>query len=537
MSLKKALSSLILGLAITSPTMALDKPKLVVILVVDQMHPELLARYQAGLAADGGFSRFIQNSLRYPEAYVDHFLTLTGPGHASISTGATPSQHGIVGNYWYDKASGGMTASVSDSAYPVIGIEDWSVAPTKLAARTLADQLELSTNDTAKVVTVSGKDRGSALIAGQKGMAFWYATQTGGFVTSTYYMPDLPRWVKRFNRKESADSYENTWRLLHPPRRYTPADDRSSERPYSPMGTTFPHPLGELGSAEYYANVKRVPIVDDMTLKFALRAVEHEKLGDDAVPDLLSISLSATDYVGHDFGPYSRESEDNLYRLDQALGQFMDNLEAKVSSRDILYVMTADHGVDASPEFRQQQGLVGHRLDVPALTEALNKHLASVFETEGILVNAALHTGVYFNTELLERLPKQEVYLETKRWLEGQEAIDYALILPDEKIPDAHYNRLVQNTLYYGRMGKIFIVPAYGTFFGYPSNAATHGTPYQYDRHIPLMFLTGNRKASVHFTNATQRSIAPTLAAILEITKPSQATAPPLVAVVEEYND
>ncbi|MEM7283896.1 MAG: alkaline phosphatase family protein, partial [Pseudomonadota bacterium] len=514
-----------------------ETPRLVVLVVVDQLHPELLARHAKRFDEDGGFNRFLDNGLRYREAYVDHFLTLTGPGHASISTGATPSQHGIVGNYWYDEAAQAMTSSVSDGDYRTLGSTDPAsgVSPKKLRARTFADQLYLSTGGKGKTLTFSAKDRGAVLIAGEKGKALWYSTETGRFVSSSYYFEALPTWVKKFNQKNNADTFDNVWTLMHEPRRYRIRDFRNSERPYDPLGREFPHNLGNKGSEAYYRNFKRIPYVDELTLKLALAGVEAQQLGKDKTVDLLSVSLSATDYVGHDFGPLSRESEDNLYRLDRSLAHFMDRLEKQVSSKHILYVLTADHGVDASPEHRHALGLTGHRLDVPVLTTALNLHLKTRFGGEQDIVKAAVHTGVYFDPEAIEGISSETLFEETKNWLMARPGIEHALILPYEKIPDAFFNELLRKQIYPPRIGQIFIVPAYGTFFGYPANAATHGTPYQYDRHIPMMFLTPKRKRREIWTPVSQRSIAPTLSAILGVTKPSGATAAPLSRVVKEY--
>ncbi len=517
--------------------MALESPRLVVLVVVDQLHPELLARFHENLAPNGGFNRFLDGGLQYPEAYVDHFLTLTGTGHASISTGAPPSQHGIVGNYWYDQAEKAMTSSVSDGDYRLVGIQnsDWGVSPRKLRAQTFADRLFLVTDGQGKTLSISGKDRGAVLIAGQKGQAFWYSTETGGFVSSTYYFDRIPKWVSRFNKKHGADAQEKIWTLMHPKSKYRSMDKRDTERPPEALDNTFPHDLGEKGSAAYYRVAKRVPMIDNMVLSLAVKGIDENEMGSDDVVDFLSVSLSATDYVGHDFGPYSRESEDNLYRLDRVLAQFMDEVEKRVSAKDVLYVLTADHGVDASPEHRRSIGLEGHRLEAPALTEALNHHLMQHFKIDQKIVQAAIHTGVYFEPSVFEQVPRKSLALETKRYLEALEAVESALILPEQRISDEFYDELLQKTLYHSRVGDVFIVPAYGTFFGYPDNAATHGTPYLYDRHIPLIFLTGNRDGKQVWDKTNQRAIVPTLTQILGVGKPSSAGEAPLTEVIGEY--
>ena len=329
---------------------AAGAPALTVIVVVDQLTAER-TREWAHKPSSSGFRRLWRDGVVYANAAYDHATTATAPGHATISTGVQPAVHGVISNFWLDRDAGRAVASVRDPRHPLLGDEGSGVSPSRLAAPALADRLHAESNGRGRVFAVSIKDRGAVFLTGQQGKAFWYSKNTGTFVTSTYYYPNgaVPEWLAAYNAVAHKGLPES-WELLLPEGDYRHEDERVWERP--PQGWTrgFPHRFAPPGTPLYFDQLRYAPQGDTITAGLARAIIEEESLGEDGHPDLLSISLSATDRIGHAFGHNSREAEDNLHRLDLLLADLLAYLEGRLGRERFLLVLSSDHGMSPIPE-------------------------------------------------------------------------------------------------------------------------------------------------------------------------------------------
>src|SRR5256884_945304 len=349
---------LVAGLGVgTAPV---PKPRLVVVITVDQLRPDYLERYRPQLV--GGFAMLLKGGASFTDAYQDHAVTETAPGHSTILSGRWPAHTGIIRNL----------AGVQDQAAPLIGVNGPGASPTRFRGTAFFDWLKAA-DPGARALSVSGKDRGAILPIGRaKQQVYWYAG--GGFTTSRYYADSLPEWVRVFNgRRIPFKAAGATWNLLLPDRSYTEPDSE----PYENGGQdfTFPHRLSP-DSAGAALGLLAVPSMDSLTLAFALEGVRALGLGSRGAVDLLAVSLSTTDYVGHAYGPDSREIHDQVVRLDRSLGSFLQQLFVRYGSGNVLIVLTADHGVTPFPEHSRAEGhRDAQRVNVDTLLAAVNAQL------------------------------------------------------------------------------------------------------------------------------------------------------------------
>ncbi len=302
----------------------------------------------------GGFRYLLEQGVHYANAHYRHANTETAVGHATLVTGADPSAHGIVSNDWINAATGSFVYNTEDDRHHILGQEPKAhkgVSPRNLLASTIGDELVISNAGRSRVFSVSGKDRGAILPGGHAGKAFWYSKSTGHFVTSSYYYDAYPSWVEAWNAAAPVEAYRGkSWELLHEQSSYLAAelDDRPFEAEVLSLGRTFPHPYGD----DKYLTLKvgLTPPVDELTLAFAKTLIRAEHLGQGDAPDFLAVSFSATDYVGHLFGPSSLESEDTILRLDRTLSELFQAIDQAVGLVNALIVLCADHGGPEAPE-------------------------------------------------------------------------------------------------------------------------------------------------------------------------------------------
>jgi predicted AlkP superfamily pyrophosphatase or phosphodiesterase len=336
-----------------------QKPKLVVGIVIDQMRYDYLDRYWNKFGNDG-FKKIINNGFNCKNTHYNYMPTYTGPGHASIYTGTTPENHGIIANDWYDKRQKKYVYCAEDTTVKTIGStsKDGLMSPKNMITTTITDQLKLNTNFKGKVIGISLKDRGAILPAGHKAdAAYWFeGKNTGKWISSSYYFNELPKWVQEVNKKNSANTYLNSpWNTLLPIAEYTAsiADNNPYEGLFEGEKTpTFPHNLPALrDSNENYSLIKNTPFGNNITTEMALAAIIGEKLGEDEITDFLALSYSSPDYIGHQFGPMSVEVQDNYLRLDQDIAQLLTYLESKFGKDEVLIFITADHGAVDVPQF------------------------------------------------------------------------------------------------------------------------------------------------------------------------------------------
>jgi predicted AlkP superfamily pyrophosphatase or phosphodiesterase len=516
------------ALWLTSQAAADWPPRLVVVIVVDQLRGDLPARTAAS-AADGGFGQILRSGVIYEQAFYEHATTATAPGHATLFTGAHPSQHGIVANEWYDREAKQRVTSVRTAEHgPELG-------PWNLLATTVGDELALACGTHCRIFAVSGKDRGAILPAGHLGKAFWFDGH-GGFRSGQYYFPSLPEWVSQWNATVPQSEYPAQWALAREPARYVAidADDRPFERPPEKLGRTFPHPLGRSDDPGYFGLFAHTPYLDALTLEFVRKLIDAEALGSHAAPDLLAVSLSSTDYVGHAFGPESLEAEDNLARLDGELGAFIGFLDQRLGREHYLLVLTADHGLAATPEFAATLGLATHRLEAKTLAETVERELAARLHAPEHTVSAFMPPGLYLDRSRLAAagVTPQDAAAVVAEVLRKQPGIAYALA-GDDLSAEPLIRDLVRNSVFYPRSGDVYVIPEPESALveGLDVYTAYHGTPYAADRYVPLYFFGGTLAPQRIDRQVSTRSLAPTLAVVLGVPAPSHASAPALVEV------
>lgn len=548
--------TLLIGCVMTAPSQAAPsgkpiasegQPKLVVVLVVDGLPNEQVQRYRDQFG-QGGFRRLLEQGASYSNAHQAHGVTVTAVGHAAILSGAYPYQHGVIGNNWIDPLTRAAVYCNEDAAYTYIGEKTKAgdgTSPARLNVDTLGDQMRYASGNRAKVVTVSGKDRGAILLAGKTGTAYMYMDASGNFASSTYYMKSHPEWVQRYQASRPQDRYYGkSWTPLLADAAY--AGDASDAFYRSKLGTSNSFPFSyysESGSLDsgYFNRLKTGPFLDELTLEFARAAVEGESLGKNAagVPDLLGISLSAHDYVNHAFGPESKMSHDHLQRLDRMLAGFFAFLDQRIGMDNVVVVLTADHGFPNVPEFSQAQHVDARRIDGDKLIAALNQHLSAKYAADK-LVDAALMPNIYLDYALIEKrgLKREEVESAAARFLLSQPGIVQAYTrtqFEGDRISDTRTGLLMRRSWNRQLSGDIMLVTRPYWYFGSGTTGTSHGSPYAYDTNVPLIVM-GKRwfKPGYYGQYAEVVDIAPTLAHVLHVRPPAAAEGRVLVETLRQ---
>lgn len=526
-------------------------PSLVLQITVDQLRADLPARF-ADRMGEGGLRHLMESGVVYRDAIHAHANTETIVGHATLATGAHPSEHGMVGNLWFDRETGFLTYNVEDSHYRLLtaggGVDDdVEIDPTQKAARsegrspralqvsTFADELLKASGGKARAIGVSVKDRGAIAMAGHGGTAYWFSKSRAEFVTSTYYMERYPEWVEAFNAERPAARYAGTrWELLHARSSYLygAADDQHWETDVAGFGRTFPHDYGDGGSRYFSTWLTLSPAGDELVVDFACRAIPAEQLGKDAVTDYLSVSLSSTDYVGHVFGPSSLEAEDNLLRLDRSIARLLACVEREAGLDRTLVVLSADHGAPDAPGYLNALGIPAAYIDPDAWErEPAIQRIKSAFGIESRLIERYAHPYLFLSDEVkknpgidalaLEAAIAKELSLFDGVWL----AVS-STALRQGLQADTGLMRAVLNNFHHKRSGDIYLVFEPNRFindFDGLEVASTHGSPWRYDAHVPLIFAGASlRPASVDRRVHTV-DVAPTLSTLLGIQAPSGA--------------
>lgn len=519
--------------ALAGPDEAASQPKLVVVLVVDGLPAEQVQRYRAQFGA-GGFRRLLEQGASFSNAHQAHGITVTAVGHSAVLTGAYPYQHGIIGNNWIDPVSGKSVYCTEDTRYTYIGEHteaDAGTSPKHLRVDTLGDQLRYATGNRAKVVTVSGKDRGAILLAGKTGTAYMYMDGSGDFASSTFYMPAHPRWVQQYNAARPQDRYYGQrWSPLLADAAYAgdAADASVADAAYR-FPLTMDSKSGKRDS-DYYLKLKTSPYLDQLTLDFARAAVDAEQLGRNpaGVPDLLGVSLSAHDYVNHKYGPESRMSHDHLQRLDRMLAGFFNYLDQQVGMDNVLVVLTADHGFTNAPEFSQARHIDAKRISSKKLVEDLNAHLAGKFGLNRA-VRAVSVPNLYLDYPQIDAkgVARAAVEADAARFLLAQDGIAQVYTRSQFEAGGATGTRmdlLMRRAWNRQLSGDLMVVPKPYVFYGGGHSGSSHGTPYAYDTNVPLL-LAGARwiKPGYYGQYAEVIDIAPTLAHLLHVRPPAAA--------------
>jgi len=516
-----------------------ERPRLIVLVAIDQFREEYLLRFEP-FFGDGGFRRLLAHGAVFTNCQYEQAPTVTAPGHATIATGTTPAVHGIINNEWYDRETGQVVTSVSDpSRHPVGASSGRASSPHRLLGTTLADELRLSTNFRSKVIALSYKDRSAILLGGKlANLALWFDETSGSFITSDYYASALPEWVMRFNAARPADQYVGArWEKAFPEAAYALAasDDRPEETPLPGGGRTFPHHitggLAQPGPA-FYTAFTFTPFANEVLVELAKRAIEGEQLGRDEFPDLLPTSFPTNDLVGHYFGPDSQEVVDLTLRTDRALASLLAYLDSRLGS-DYVLALTADHGVAPIPEYAARLRLGGRRIPPTAIRQAIEEALSARFgEGPWIESNALplLSSGfVYLDREAIarKRLDAAEVERVAAEAALKIPGIARAYTRTHLLLGHLHgeaIGRRVAASFHPLRSPDVTLVPEPFAFISGGRTGTTHGSPYSYDAHVPLILFGRGIAPGMYRHACTPADLAPTLAALLRLEFPAGAT-------------
>ncbi len=540
-----------------------DKPpRLVLQITVDQLRADLPTRYYERLG-EGGFRYLWESGIVFSGAQHAHANTETVVGHTTLATGAHPATHGMVGNLWFDRETGFTTYNVEDADYRLLtqgaSVDaDTEIDPTQRAARsegrspaailvtTFADELRSSTGGRAKAIGVSVKDRGAIAMAGHSGTAYWFSKATGEFVTSTYYRDTYPKWVSDFNAGKPAQRYANTeWRLLNDRDTYLfgSTDDRPWETDVGGFGRVFPHANGNGNSPYFTTWLTLSPAGDRIVLDFAKQALVGEGLGADDTTDYLSVSFSSTDYVGHVFGPSSLEAEDNILRLDRTLAELLEFVDAEVGLENTLVVLSADHGGPDAPGYLNSLGIPAGYIDPDTWDRAAAiERIKRRFDIAGELIETYDHPYLYFSADVKSdsRIDQEALEAAVVDELSRFEGISIAVsssALRRGSVPDTDLYRAVLNNFNPKRSGDVYIVFEPNWFindFDGLTVASTHGSPWTYDTHVPIVFAGAGLKHAVVDREVHTVDVAATLAAFLRIKPPSGSAGRPLAEVLAQ---
>jgi len=536
--MRRILSFLVLFVAINAAAQhkGLERPKLVVGIVVDQMRQDYLYRYNE-LYGNTGFKRLLNDGFNCNTAMINYLPSFTGPGHTCIYTGSVPSIHGIAANDWIDNMTGcGLYCAADTSVLSVSGsIAAGMMSPRNLLVSTITDELRLATNFHSRVFGVAIKDRGSILPAGHlANAAYWFDDSSGNFITSTYYASQLPAWLNTFNGKHYPDVFiKEDWNLMHNASEYTAS--LPDENNYEGKGATFPH-LAKDRSTRNYGAIRVLPSGNTLTLMAAKACIEGESLGKGDNTDFLCISLSSTDYAGHQYAPNSMEVEDMYLRLDTALGNLFKHLDEHVGKDNYLLFLTADHGAAHNAKYLQDIRLPGGYESEQNLQKEVNSYLKQHFGKDS-LVKSYINYQVYLNELQINRsgLDRNKVKAAIVQWLRQQAQVSYAVDM--ENMENAGVPEPIKTMLVNGynakRSGCIQVILNPGWYDGYGPTGTTHGTWNPYDTHIPLLWYGwhiphGETSRTVHMTD-----ISATLAALLHIQMPSGCIGAPITELTK----
>lgn len=503
-----------------------ERPRLVIGLVLDQMRYDFLYRYAARYQAKG-FQRLLRQGHSCENAFINYLPSYTGPGHACIYTGSVPALHGIASNDWIDRITGAPVYCTQDAQVVPVGLNTKAgkMSPKNLLASTIGDELRLATNKRAKVIALSVKDRAAILPGGHMPSAcYWMDDSLGYFITSSFYADALPEWVKKFNAENRARNLmQNDWNPLYPLASYTlsTADTNAYEGRYSgELHSGFPHRLNHLKPAD----VKKTPFGNTILLEFAKAAIEQERLGKSEETDMLTLSFSSTDYVGHQFGPNSIECEDTYLRMDQLIAELLDYLDEQVGEGQYTLFLTSDHGVAHNPQFLLDQKNHAGYLFASKLKEELNKSLFTKLKFNNLIRDIS-ENFIWIHDSVLKSsgLNRQEVIDAIQQDLFLHEEIQFAVNMHDLSrivLPEP-IRKMAINGYVARRSGDILLLLNPAWLDAYSRTGTTHGTWNPYDTHIPLVWFgwgiqKGQTLRTVHMTD-----IAPTLATLLHIQMPN----------------
>jgi predicted AlkP superfamily pyrophosphatase or phosphodiesterase len=508
------------------------KPKLVVGLVIDQMRWDYLYRYR-DLYGAGGFKRLLSQGFSCENTMIPYTATVTAAGHTCIYTGSVPAIHGIVANDWIDQETGIFMYCAKDTTVMPVGstsVKEGQMSPRNMLSNTVGDELRLATNFRSKVIGIALKDRGGIMPAGHSAnAAYWFDNKTGGWITSTYYTNELPGWVKQYNNRRVPDSLmKNDWTLLYDKSKYIQSteDDMPFEKILeSDKGRVFPHKYQSVIGSSNYDPFRSSPYGATYTLQFAEEAIRNEKLGMGTATDMLCVSISSTDYIGHRFGPNALETEDTYLRLDRDIASFLTYLDKTLGKNNYLLFLSADHGAPQIGNYLKQEKkyFTAGALNSNTVVKNLNKLCLDKFGADG-LVKKVYDYQLYLDhakvdAASIDRKALKIFIVENLKMLpEVWNAYDVDNF--SQVIMPAVLREKISNSYYFRRSGDVqYFYKAQYTDF--TDSGIEHGAWYPYDSHIPLVWFGWNIKPGKLNRETYMTDIAPTLAAMLQIQMPN----------------
>lgn len=517
---------------------SIPRPKLVVGIVIDQMRPDYFYRYYDRYAK-GGFKELLKEGNVCENTFINYLPSYTAPGHTCVYTGSVPSLHGISSNDWIDRLTGKYVYCAQDDSAKNVGgtVKAGKMSPKNLWATTITDELRLATNFHSKVIAISVKDRGAIMPGGHTANAsYWMDDSNAVFMTSDFYMKQLPDWVQNFNDKKIARAYlQKDWNTLYPINTYTQStvDNNVYEGKFTgETNTAFPHKLAHLPSND----IKRTPYGNDIVFDFAKEAIANEKLGQGSETDFLAISFSSTDYVGHTFGPNSIEVEDTYLRLDRNIEMLIDYLDSEIGEGDYTLFLTADHGVAHNPQFSLDNKIpAGFFFSSTAKTE-LNNTLNQKFEKNNIIKDMS-ENFIWLNDSVVNAygLDRQQIIDVIIDLIKYKKEIHYAVDMhkvQQSNLP-AKIKEMAINGYVEKRSGDILYLLNPAWLDAYSKTGTTHGTWNPYDTHIPLVWYGWGIKQGETHREVYMTDIAATLATLLHIQMPNACVGKTIEEVIK----
>lgn len=525
-----------------SQTEVNSRPKLVVGIVVDQMRYDYLTRFESKFG-EGGFMRMINEGFNCKNNHFNYVPTYTGPGHASVYTGTTPKIHGIIGNYWYDKKTKDMVYCAGDDKAEPIGTahKAGKMSPHRMQTTTVGDENRLFTQMQGKSIGISLKDRGAILPAGHTAnAAYWFHGQDeGAWISSSFYMDQLPQWVIDFNASETAESYLKVWNTLYDISTYTESgnDENTFEGGFKGKDkATFPYDLKTLSTENRGFDIlKATPYGNSLTTDFAMAAIKAEHLGMDDITDVLAVSFSATDYVGHNFGVNSKEIQDTYLRLDKDLERFFNYLDATVGQGEYTVFLTADHGAVDVPSYLTSLKIPSGYVNNKDRKEKFNSFLKATYGSESIVENIS-NDQIFLDRSKVAELGLNLTEVQNTIAMEQLGYTNISKVYTATTMSTSGFSNgieaLLQNGFNQKRSGDVILVND-SAFISYGKTGSTHGSGLNYDTHVPLLFFGKGIKHGETFDKTVIPDIAPTISALLGISFPNGATGSVLGFVVE----
>ncbi|MGM9452380.1 alkaline phosphatase family protein [Legionella bozemanae] len=519
----------------------INQPKLVVQLVIDQLRGDLIQQHQQQFG-NGGFNYLLSHAIDYHNTHHPHANTTTCAGHATVATGSFPALHGIINNEWYDRKSQQLVYCMEDLKTNILNTPHTRIttpgrSPKNLYTSTLSDEVILSQK--GRAFGVSLKDRSAITLAGHAGKAFWFDTTNGGFITSSYYYTQYPQWVKNWNENYHPQNYD--WILGRAKEEYQNANSPVFHHEDELFGQTFPHHVTQAPSPEFFKSLSRTPKADQLTADFAEHLLTEERLGQSPEKtDYLGISFSGVDAIGHQFGPNSLESEDNLLELDKTLAHLFTVIDKQVGLKNTLIVLTADHGVNDGPTYLKAHQMHEIKpIDILQMEQYIRTALKKQYALPEETLMSITPPYIYLNHQVINqhKVKLDEVKNYLAHALTQQPGIFKAYALPITEIEKDWLSAKVNKMYYPERSGDIYLIQPPNQSYGTKSkDRVAHGSPWQYDSYVPLLFVHPDFKAQRIFRPTYTPDIAPTLSAVLMIKNPSGAAGQPLQEVVQAFN-